>query len=1168
MKMLRSLALLLGLGASLTSLPSWAVVPDHYELWLAPLAEVGGSTKIYVQACQDASCSSPAGGITPSVNLAVSDASLANFGGSATTSVSLPLSSTTTYTTLNISPNAQGKTVRLSITGASVAATNGFKCKVNAYGPSGMRNNTTACDIQLGYHLDGNTLTSGTRICSSGISQPCPVGGNGLNNDMGNSLTSVHGSGYKIVATGFRNTGGLPQIRVAQNPAGLGVYGPAPQPNPGEKRLDSSILGNYEFLHLDFKDANNNPAALTFKGIRLTNFMNFGTANLFRIKLSDGTTFNLSSPDLNPRWTHNGLFDNSYAPTDDMLYYLNGGTSGFPDLSGKSITWIEIYAIQNGVIGSAANFFGLYGVTLTPADHIMIAHDGAATAGSSETITLKACANAGAGCAAPSNAHTVTLTTTAGTFASSGSNTVTVTIPPTGTTSVVLQNASGDATFSISSAAPYPVDNYYCSDDNGATSALAPSSKCTLNFAGIHHIELSHDGSGSACAAESITLKACQDASCSTLATTAVTVDIASDGGSLSSSSLSFTGLVNTLKLTENTARTNRLSITGSNPATLSNWTCSNTSSGASNQTTACDINFSGTGVLIFSTPTSITAGKTNHDFSVTAIGPDPLAPDTCKPAFQGNKTLTFWYGYDSPASGSLAPSINSTSIGDSGNKTSLSLNFDAAGTASFALDYRDAGRLQLNAAFDDGLLSMSGSTQIISLPAGLCATASPAPTPAGCSTGGNSSSLLCNSYRAAGDSFDIAVKAVVWQSDADTNLCDNDVTANFSANNIQLSPLHRAPAGGVTGSLSLNSLSLSNGTGTLAGTRYSEAGEIQLQVDAFNYLGIAVPASQSGRVGKFYPKRFTINTHNSPTLYNGPDASWTAPFTYRGQGFRYKQPLEIEVTAVASDGSTTRNYDDDALWRLNAAALTPNYASTQPGVSLGTPSGSRSNSLLADDTPGDGMRIIRLDDAADLRLIYSRNTLPFDNTDAPFTANFVARLDAAALTTDEGTCLDSEQDGNCDDFSQTISDGSVEIRFGRAHLHSGGAPETSPLTLALELEYWTGLYWAANTLDVLTPLASLHLATSQFTGGLQDGEISSMSVGPALPVAGRGEVSLSAPGEGNGGSVTITIDNIADWLKLDQDNDGQADDAPSAEAIFGTPSESRVIFMHEQFGH
>ena len=70
--------------------------------------------------------------------------------------------------------------------------------------------------------------------------------------------------------------------------------------------------------------------------------------------------------------------------------------------------------------------------------------------------------------------------------------------------------------------------NFTSSDINNLDSQGFCTNSTPLN---IHHYEIVHDGVGSTCAAETVTLKACLDASCSTLASSPVTVDLMANGG-------------------------------------------------------------------------------------------------------------------------------------------------------------------------------------------------------------------------------------------------------------------------------------------------------------------------------------------------------------------------------------------------------------------------------------------------------------------------------------------------------------------------------------------------------------------------------------------------------------------------------------------------------------
>lgn len=98
--------------------------------------------------------------------------------------------------------------------------------------------------------------------------------------------------------------------------------------------------------------------------------------------------------------------------------------------------------------------------------------------------------------------------------------------------------------------------------DNLQVCSINPQPLPTLN-----HVRILHDGSALTCAPEEITLKACADASCSTLYTGSVTVDLAAIAGATwSADPVTFSGGQTTITLSKATAGTVTLAGTVTSP--------------------------------------------------------------------------------------------------------------------------------------------------------------------------------------------------------------------------------------------------------------------------------------------------------------------------------------------------------------------------------------------------------------------------------------------------------------------------------------------------------------------------------------------------------------------------------------------------------------------------
>ena len=168
----------------------------------------------------------------------------------------------------------------------------------------------------------------------------------------------------------------------------------------------------------------------------------------------------------------------------------------------------------------------------------------------------------------------------------------------------------------------------------------------------LHHFEISHDGTALTCEPESITFKACTNASCSSTLTSNVGVTLTPTGW-VDGDSKTITGGSNTFQLRKTTAATYTLGVSSSSPAATNAVQCVNTSAGNN----SCDITYYDSG-FIYDVP-NLTSCATSANVTVSAVRLDNTS-QTCVPTFQSTtKAVNFWSTYSSPNSGSKQVVIN-----------------------------------------------------------------------------------------------------------------------------------------------------------------------------------------------------------------------------------------------------------------------------------------------------------------------------------------------------------------------------------------------------------------------------------------------------------------------------------------------------------------------------
>lgn len=696
--------------------------------------------------------------------------------------------------------------------------------------------------------------------------------------------------------------------------------------------------------------------------------------------------------------------------------------------------------------------------------------------------------------------------------------------------------------------------------DNLRVCAAAISGVSTLD-----HIRLLHDGDALTCAPEEVTIQACQTADCSTLYTDEVTTTLG-PAGWVGGDTIVFSGGSTTAQLRHTTPGPVSLDAFSTAPAVAGPTRC------FAGMTETCTLTFHESG-FIFDVPT-VTAGLDSPPVTITAVKTSDSG-QTCAPAFSGPRTVNFWSTYVNPGSGTQQVSVAGTPVATGLPGTGVNLNFDANAQATFVVNYGDAGLMQLNARHegtgDEAGLVMTGSDQFVAVPAGLCVE-----TASSCSAPYDT----CDVFGKAGNPFDLAVKAVAWQSggESDSDFCDNPVTPNFRLNGIALSSTLVAPAGGANATLGVTSIDVTaGGTKTEDAQTVSEVGVFRVTATAPAYFGETIAPSSSAPIGRFTPARLGISA-NTPEFAHACGAGAGA-FTYMDQGFRFHTAPELTVTGLNAAGNTTLNYGGEGVagndfWKL--ASVLANRSYDDPDrPTFGALPGSHATLSGAGDYDGKGILTLPAGNAGD-EFLYARGATPV----APFNAKVDAVFPAGDLTDSDGICYDPDQNGSCDAFR--IDDitgtgpGTAQQRFGRLVIGSAFGSELLPLAIALRAEYFDGTAFVVNTDDVCTGFAPADLVLSsavesgQTDGNVQvaPGGVTTATVANDPFAAGEGGLTLSAPGEGNTGHVDITVDLGTlgmEWLRFDTDGDGSHDDDPVGRASFGIyPGDGDFIYIRE----
>lgn len=673
----------------------------------------------------------------------------------------------------------------------------------------------------------------------------------------------------------------------------------------------------------------------------------------------------------------------------------------------------------------------------------------------------------------------------------------------------------------------------------------------TFTLTGLHHIRLEHAGNGLTCTPSSVTVKACVDAACSALSTSAVTVTL-SPGAGWSTNPVTFTG-----------STTATLAVTAPATVTLGTGAVAPTPSGASPQcyvgaTANCNHVFADTGFIYSAIPNQ-TAGVPSAAITLQAVKKSDSSP-ACVGVFTGNVAIDMASQCINPTTcAGRQVSINGTAIANNpaagiASYTPVTLNFGANSTATFSLNYSDVGNMSLSARYAlGGSDYMSGtSNTFVVKPFGFSVTnirttAGAVPNPGAADANGAV-------FIKAGDPFTATVTAIAQGGAATPNFGRETVPEGvLLANNLV------APGGGANPALTGSPIgggSFVGGIATPTNLAWDEVGIITLspQVADGNYLGAGnVVGTTTGNVGRFYPHHFVA----SGTLANRADLACApaSTFTYMGE------PMALALTLVAQNAgnATTTNYASaGGFAKLDPVTAAWTTLGANGSMGLGAVDGTNYLSArLALSGAASGSWVAGTG-SLNANVVLNRGASP----DGPF-ENLqlgVAPQDADGVTLLPGA-LDLNADTGVGNERKLV--GTTRARYGRLRLSNAHGSERLALNVPLRAEYFGGAAFVTNAADNCTAFTlATDLTLGNYQRNLNAGETAPSPASLAL-AAGASAITLSAPGIGNSGSVDLTL-AVPNWLQF---NWTGAVANPTARATFGVyRNANEVIYLREAY--
>jgi hypothetical protein len=697
----------------------------------------------------------------------------------------------------------------------------------------------------------------------------------------------------------------------------------------------------------------------------------------------------------------------------------------------------------------------------------------------------------------------------------------------------------------------------------------------------VHHYEIIHDGQGLTCDAETVTIKACADASCSTLSAQPVTLDFLADGAVKSSPT--FTGS-NTVTFNNTDVETVTLSLTNTS-ITASNALVCKEPNGNS-----CDIEFTDAGFRFLSgagnsttLPNQTSGAVFGDSLKIQAVQD---TDGVCTGLFSGNKNVDLSQQNVQPGGTSgLNFTIDGNTVAKHSSTTNTTLNFGADSIAIIPTPiYHDAGQIRLHANYNAGGVALTGTSNSFWVsPAELVVSAK-----SGLTNLDGATATATTTY-AAGENFDLTVTAYNAATPA-------VITPNYSPGQIQLMLTRTGPTltDSVNGNLSyrvastmatstspafqdVTLTSFSSGVSTYNSAQYSEVGLLNLDAQDSDYgnASIVIPAVAIN-IGRFIPERFAqtvaddgyfIATCNASTAYAAYSGQMDEASNSMGAISYLSNPI-LAITAYNKQGNITQNYYQDSqgssndYMKLSASNInltTPTFDEIAVGVdnnklpltatmNTGTLSQTNLTALSSGAALPRGVLHYQLSAADHFFYNRSANALvaPF-TSDIDFSVATITDSDNVGVT----TTVDASPTG-------------VEIRFGRLLLENSFGPETSNFPQPMQIEHFDGATFVATPDD---NCAGYDAGKISLTHISLDPALTNALGGTGRFLSGKTQtIELQAPGAGNQGQIGVSYDAY-DWFKYDWADDGAYDNSPSAVATFGIfRGNDRTIHWREVF--
>jgi MSHA biogenesis protein MshQ len=685
----------------------------------------------------------------------------------------------------------------------------------------------------------------------------------------------------------------------------------------------------------------------------------------------------------------------------------------------------------------------------------------------------------------------------------------------------------------------------------------------------LHHVRVIHDGAALTCAPETVTLRACADATCSSLYLGSVTADLTATAGSTwSSDPVTFSGGQATLTMSRASPGSTTLGGTVTSPsATLGNVQCYNI-----NVAGDCILPFSAASCAFDAVQADKAAGTPIYTkLAGTAFNIDVLAltAGVINTSFVGRVTPVLVDQTVLPLDANgCGQTVLATAVPFAGGTNGyIDMTASNAGRAKFTFNYAQAAA-NVRVKVTSGATTACSNDNFAIRPATFRVTSASAGNTA---ANGLATPVFANSYKANYDAFPLTAtpynssNAVITAGYAGTALINNNrlrahdgaiTTGTVSGT---FNPASSSASSGTSftysesGSFMFNSFGVYD-SGSFVAVDASKAPIAECRTDGFLGSATAPYAPNDldldGKYGCFFGTDSLVDTNDKSRFFGRfkPDhfdtvialnnnvpmtcpAGLVCPTTYNGAVYS-RQPFKLTVIAKRFGASSAAN--DGVVKNYNGATYAnPVTLTAWSGLGLSAAANANPPALPAGNAlaPAAVAAADFVEGIATVAAQQYNMANPFSYA-TPYANNWPSPTDVYIRATE--TAADSIT--SLRTVTTTSVEAGIKVLAGRMNIVHTYGSELLPLRVPVLAQYWDGSRWVTSYVDNTSTFGSVNVDRISYIN--KAGTAYPLNAANSVPVTqavgplvnGAGQFYLQAAGAGVTGSVDLRLNSPA-WL-------------------------------------